>query len=79
MVATIHVIGDNDDVNEKRSLGCEDIQWVMWNTSCFFIHSISLMCFQCWWQIETLIACGGLSKNSVFVQEHSNITGKSSV
>ena len=34
---------------------------------------------QCWWQIETLIGCGELSKNSVFIQEHTDITGKCSV
>ena len=78
MVAMIHVIGDNDYDNENRSLGCEI------SNGSSGIHSVSssvasLMCFQCWWQIETLIACGGLSKNSVFIQEHADITGKSSV
>lgn len=26
-------------------------------------------------QIDTLLACGGLSKNSLFIQEHADITG----
>jgi ribulose kinase len=28
-------------------------------------------------QIDTLLACGGLSKNKVFIQEHANIVGMS--
>lgn len=28
-------------------------------------------------QIDTLLACGGLAKNPVFIQEHADITGLS--
>lgn len=27
------------------------------------------------WQIDTLLACGGLSKNKLYIQEHANIVG----
>lgn len=40
---------------------------------CFKYCSLFLFLFQ---QIDTLLACGGLAKNSLFIQEHADIIGR---
>lgn len=56
---------------------CISVKDSMYLVTCTDWLSLSWQNYHIYMQINTLLACGGLAKNALYIQEHADITGKS--